>query len=168
MVYMYMYVWNGLVCTFYDEVYTSCVYIHDIVYLCMHTLYIPLSLPISLPPSPLPLSPSLSPHRRVFRTMFTEGQAPSPSRRFSSPAGRRRLPTASSVISPLGNRKLSNSGAKPKLPLARRKKSAQELTRSTSPDPPAFFFCDDPRSMNIKEQVCVCMKCVCVQVYTCM
>ena len=123
-------------------------------------------------PLPLPLLlPSLT--YRVFRTMFSEGQAQSPSRRFSSPAGRRRLPTASSVISPLGNRKFSSSGVKPKLPIARRKKSAQELARSTSPDPPAFFFCDDPRTMNIKEQVCVCVHvcmcaCMCVWVIRCL
>ena len=95
--------------------------------------------------------------------MFQEGQAPSPARRFTSPMVRRRLPTASNAVSPQGNRKLSHSGSKPKLGgLARRKKSAQELSRSASPDPPAFFFCDDPRSMQIKEQVCVCV-CVCMR-----
>ena len=86
--------------------------------------------------------------------MFMEGQAPSPSRRFSSPMVRKRPPNAGGcIVSPQGNRKLSHSGGKPKLGLNRRKKS-QELTRSGSPDPPSFFFCDDPRYMNIKEQVC--------------
>jgi BTB/POZ domain-containing protein 9 len=92
---------------------------------------------------------------RVFRIMFQEGQAQSPSRRFTSPMIRKRLPTASCVISPQGSRKLSHSGAKPKLALIKRKKSTQDLTRSASPDPPSFFFCEDPRNMNIKEQYIV-------------
>ena len=75
---------------------------------------------------------------------------------------RKRLPTTSSIISPQGSRKLSHSGSKPKIAANRRKKSAQDLTRSTSPESPSFFFCDDPRAMNIKEQVCVC---VCVSIY---
>ena len=110
------------------------------------------------PPSPFfhLLPPPSSTSCRVFRTLFQEGQqAQSPlSRRFTSPMVRKRLPTTSCIISPQGSRKLSHSGAKPKLALNKRKKSTQELTRSASPDPPSFFFCEDPRNMNIKEQVC--------------
>lgn len=94
---------------------------------------------------------SLPSYSRVFRTMFKEGQAPSPGRRITSPMQRRRLPTVGSLVSPQSGRKLAQ--AKSKLQIARRKKSAQELTRSASPDPPAFYFSDDPRNMQIREQV---------------
>ena len=131
-------------------------------WLIVHVLFVtPYSFSLSLLPS-LSLSLFLCVFR-VFRTMFQEGQAPSPSRRFTSPMIRKRLPTAGSIISPQGSRKLSHSGSKPKISANKRKKSVQDLTRSASPDPPTFFFCDDPRTMNIKEQVCgfVCIG-VCV------
>ena len=113
-------------------------------------LFLTTSLPPPLPPPLLCSPPLLS--SRVFRTMFKEAQTPSPSsRKFISPMPRRRLPTVGGMVSPQGARKAAQ--AKSKLQFTRRKKSAQDFTRSTSPDPPAFYFNDDPRGVQIREQV---------------
>lgn len=98
----------------------------------------------------------LFPHNRVFRTMFKEFKPSAASGRLSSPLLRRRVPTVShQYMSPQNSRKSRIPG----IGRMKKKRSVPEgLTRVGSPETaissvtPAF--CEDPRNLQIKEQVC--------------
>lgn len=98
---------------------------------------------------------------RVFRTMFKEFK-PS-SGRLSSPLLRRRIPTVThQYMSPQNSRKSRIPG----IGRMKKKRSVPEgLARVASPEssamPVAPAFCEDPRNLQIKEQVGVCV-CICV------
>lgn len=99
---------------------------------------------------------------RVFRTMFKEFKPSSGSGRLSSPLLRRRIPTVShQYMSPQNSRKYRIPG----IGRMKKKRSVPEgLTRVASPDSSSMSvapaFCEDPRNLQIKEQVCVCV-CAC-------
>ena len=97
---------------------------------------------------------------RVFRTMFKEFKPSSGIGRLSSPLLRRRIPTTVNhqYMSPQNSRKSRIPG----IGRMKKKRSVPEgLSRVTSPDSSAMSvapaFSEDPRNLQIKEQVCMCV-----------
>ena len=91
---------------------------------------------------------------RVFRTMFKEFKPSAGANRLSSPLLRRRIPTIShQYMSPQNTRKSRIPG----IGRMKKKRSVPEgLARVDSPESsamPAAPFCEDPRNLQIKEQV---------------
>lgn len=88
--------------------------------------------------------------------------------RLSSPLLRRHVPTVShQYMSPQNSRKSRIPG----IGRMKKKRSVPEdLTRVTSPEnsamPVAPAFCEDPRNLQIKEQVGVCFVWICVYAFS--